>query len=61
MPTEGFSLDEAHALEPSHTVLVLVDFINPMHFPGAENLVDDALQAAQATARIKRGGKWHGC
>lgn len=60
MPTEGFSLDEAHALEPSPTVLVLVDFINPMHFPGAENLVDDALRAAQATVRLKRRLSRHG-
>lgn len=40
-------------LRPSPTVLLLVDFINPMHFPGAENLVQKALEAAQATARFK--------
>lgn len=41
-------------LKPSATVLVLVDFINPMRFPGASALVDDALEAARATARLKR-------
>lgn len=41
-------------LRPSPRVLVLVDFINPMQFPGAENLVPAALQAAHATARLKR-------
>lgn len=41
-------------LRPSTTVLVLVDFINPMRFPGAEQLVTKALHAAQATARLKK-------
>lgn len=41
-------------LRPSRRVLVLVDFINPMEFPGAEDLVSTALQAAHATARLKK-------
>ena len=41
-------------LKPSPTVLVLVDFINPMRFPGAENLVPGALAATHATVRLKR-------
>ena len=34
-------------------VLVLVDFINPLDFPGADRLAPSALQAARATARLK--------
>jgi nicotinamidase-related amidase len=41
-------------LAPSPTVLVLVDFINPMDFPGAQNLLKDALPAAVSAARLKR-------
>lgn len=41
-------------LRPSPTVLLLVDFINPMRFPGAEDLVSRALEAARATARLKQ-------
>ncbi|CAN7591132.1 hypothetical protein LJR118_004441 [Acidovorax sp. LjRoot118] len=37
-------------LQPGRRVLLLVGFINPMEFPGAENLVPAALQAAHATA-----------
>ncbi|MCE1191575.1 MAG: cysteine hydrolase [Acidovorax sp.] len=40
-------------LQPSPTVLVLVDFINPMDFPGAEKLLKSARAAAQATAQLK--------
>jgi nicotinamidase-related amidase len=41
-------------LKPSPTVLVLVDFINPMDFPGAGNLLKGALPAAHAAAQLKR-------
>ena len=34
-------------------VLLLVDFINPLNFPGAENLAPAALAAARATAALK--------
>lgn len=41
-------------LKASPRVLVLVDFINPMRFPGAADLLKAALPAAIATARLKR-------
>ena len=41
-------------LRPSSRVLLLVDFINPMRFPGAEKLVPAALEAARATAQLKK-------
>lgn len=52
-------LDVAPALRPtplphSDRVLVLVDFINPLDFPGAERLLPGALRAARATARLKQ-------
>jgi nicotinamidase-related amidase len=40
-------------LTPSPRVLLLVDFINPLNFPGAENLAPGALKAARATAALK--------
>lgn len=40
-------------LPTSRRVLLLVDFINPLDFPGAENLAPAALAAARATARLK--------
>lgn len=48
-------LDRArqHSLKASPTVLVLVDFINPLHFPGAKSLLRRALPAARATAQLK--------
>lgn len=49
----GLPGDEAR-LRASETVLVIVDFINPMHFPGAQGLLAAALDAAKATARLKR-------
>ena len=37
----------------SARVLILVDFINPLNFPGAETLARPALAAARATARLR--------
>lgn len=56
MPPTASILDKAHRhpLPPSPTVLVLVDFINPMDFPGAKQLLKSAVPAAHATARLKR-------
>jgi nicotinamidase-related amidase len=34
-------------------VLIIVDFINPLNFPGAETLAKPALAAAKATARLR--------
>ena len=38
----------------SPRVLVIVDFINPLNFPGAEKLAKPALAAARATARLRQ-------
>jgi nicotinamidase-related amidase len=40
-------------LPRSDRVLLLVDFINPLNFPGAESLAPAALEAAKATSRLK--------
>lgn len=45
--------DEAE-LPRSPRVLLLVDFINPLQFDGAEDLAPAALRAARATAALKR-------
>jgi nicotinamidase-related amidase len=42
------------SLPPSPTVLVLVDFINPLDFDGADALAPSALGAARATAALRR-------
>lgn len=44
----------ANRLPKSQRVLLLVDFINALDFPGAEKLAAPALRAAQATAQLKR-------
>jgi nicotinamidase-related amidase len=49
-----FPRTRPQTLAPSPTVLLLVDFINPMDFPGAEKLLRDALPAAKSAARLKR-------
>jgi len=41
-------------LDPSPTVLLLVDFINPLRFDGAEQLSEPAQAAALATAALRR-------
>lgn len=46
-------LPELPALPPARTVLLLVDFINPLRFEGADDLAEPALQAAAATAALK--------
>ena len=40
-------------LPRSRSVLLLIDFINPMDFPGAEDLAEGAVEAARATAGLK--------
>jgi nicotinamidase-related amidase len=37
----------------SPRVLILIDYINPLDFPGAEKLASPALTAARATARLR--------
>ena len=41
-------------LPASPTVLLMVDFVNPLDFPGADALAPAALAAARATARLRR-------
>ena len=41
-------------LPPHQRVLLLVDFINPLDFPGGETLAPAAVQAAQACADLKK-------
>lgn len=41
-------------LPQSPTVLLLVDFINPLRFEGAEDIAQPALQAARMTTELKR-------
>src|SRR6476661_6855956 len=41
-------------LPTSQRVLLIVDFITPLDFPGAEQLAAPALEAARATAALKR-------
>lgn len=41
-------------LEPSRTVLLLVDFINPLNFDGADDLSGAAVSAARATGRLRQ-------
>jgi nicotinamidase-related amidase len=40
-------------LPRSPRVLLLVDFVNPLNFPGADDLAPAALEAARATASLK--------
>jgi len=47
-------------LPASRRVLLLVDFINPLDFPGAEKLAAPALRAARAAARLKQRLKARG-
>lgn len=44
---------EGSGVGPSPTVLLLVDWINPLEHDGADDLAQPALAAAQATARLK--------
>jgi nicotinamidase-related amidase len=41
-------------LPPSPTVLLLVDYVNPLDFEGAGALATAAVEAARATARLRR-------
>lgn len=52
-PKSAIGSGSGAALSPSPTVLLLVDFINPLDFPGSENLAMSAVPAARATAKLK--------
>ncbi|WP_367184087.1 cysteine hydrolase family protein [uncultured Azohydromonas sp.] len=43
-----------NTLPRSHSVLLLVDFINPLQFTGADSIAPAALRAARCTARLKQ-------
>lgn len=43
----------AEELPRSRSVLLLIDFINPMDFPGAEDLAEAAVEAARAASALK--------
>ncbi len=45
---------ERAPLPQSSEVLLLVDFINPLNFPGARSLLPGAWEAAQRAARLKQ-------
>jgi nicotinamidase-related amidase len=51
MPTRRIATS---GLVPSPTVLLLVDFINPLDFDGAQALAPSALLAAREAARLRR-------
>jgi nicotinamidase-related amidase len=51
-PADG--LGASARLPPSERVLLLIDFINPLHFPGGEQLAPAAVEAARATAALKQ-------
>lgn len=53
---EGTSMSKIRIdeLEPSETVLLLVDFVNPLKFEGSEDIADSAVQAARRTAALRR-------
>ena len=53
-PEPSDSTIDPQRLEPSRTVLLLVDFINPLDFDGAEQLSEPALAAARAAARLRK-------
>lgn len=42
------------SLQTSRTVLLLVDFINPLTFDGADDMAPSALEAARQTAKLRK-------
>jgi len=53
-PGYAMSTIQTESLQNSKTVLLLVDFINPLRFDGAEQLAPSALAAARRTARLRQ-------
>ena len=47
-------------LPRSRRVLLLIDFINPLDFPGSQDLAPAALEAARAAARLARKARAEG-
>ncbi|MBI2769805.1 MAG: cysteine hydrolase [Burkholderiales bacterium] len=52
-------MDEAQ-LPRSRRALLLIDFINPLDFPGADDLAQPALAAAKAAAKLVRAARSQG-
>jgi nicotinamidase-related amidase len=50
------ALDDSQ-MPKSRRALLLVDFINPLDFPGAEDLAGPALTAARASAKLARAAR----
>jgi nicotinamidase-related amidase len=50
LPSRALRIDR---LPVCDRVLLLVDFINPLDFPGSEKLAQPAIAAARATAKLK--------
>jgi nicotinamidase-related amidase len=50
MPSDG---PRPSQLPRSRRVMLLIDFINPLDFPGADRLAGPAVAAARATAKLK--------
>jgi nicotinamidase-related amidase len=53
MPSTASNGMSRPRLPRSARVLLLVDFINPLNFPGSDRLAPAALEAARATAALK--------
>lgn len=53
-PSAAMSKIRIDPLEPSRTVLLLVDFINLLQFDGAAALAPSAVEAARRTAALRR-------
>jgi nicotinamidase-related amidase len=53
-PSKPPSGSRAPRLEASPTVLILIDFVNPLTFRGANRLAPRAVAAARRTAALKR-------
>ncbi|HSW19549.1 MAG TPA: isochorismatase family cysteine hydrolase [Ramlibacter sp.] len=49
-------MDESD-LPKSRRALLLVDFVNPLNFPGSENLAPRAVAAARAAAKLAAGAR----
>lgn len=47
-------------LPRSRRALLLIDFINPLDFPGAQDLAPSALDAAKASAKLARAARARG-
>lgn len=52
-PPLGIGSGKEPALHRSRTTMLLVDFINPLQFPGAEQLAPHAVEAAAYAAALK--------